>query len=132
MRDRDLRTGLFDGGSVRAVAAVVRAVAAELTRDQPPVPRPGPADADLTGDLTHAVLTHYGYTGEQIAAAEQDPDHAATGCVPVADGSGCADEHGDPAHRDHDEVAATANLMVDVVVPHVNTVMADRFAALAE
>lgn len=76
---------------------------------------------ELARDLTHAVMRHYGYTDEQIEVAEDHLAHEVFGCQ--FDGNhmrwDCEDEAGNSRHPDHDELARTANLMVDVVVPIV-------------
>lgn len=73
----------------------------------------------LARDLTHAIMRHYGYTDDQILAAEVPANHEALGCQRAGWDWDCTDEDGKPLHPDHDELWLTAALMVDVVVPHL-------------
>lgn len=73
----------------------------------------------LAHDLTHAIMRHYGYTDDQILAAEVPANHEALGCQRAGWDWDCTDEDGKPLHPDHDELWLTAALMVDVVVPHL-------------
>lgn len=78
---------------------------------------------NLAEDLTLAIMRHYGYTAEDIAAVEAiHPGR-------VCDEDACYDEDGKTVHSEAwVDLGQTANLMVDVVVPHVERVLANAFS----
>lgn len=75
-------------------------------------------DEQRARDLTYAIMRHYGYTDEDIIAAEAT--HPGVAC-----GDECSNEDGLSKHPIYDELASTASLMVDVVDPLVARMVAD-------
>lgn len=65
---------------------------------------------NLAEHLTRAVMHHYGYTDDDILAAEQE--HPGRVCT-----EDCETEDGIGRHPIKDELDRTASIMVEVVIP---------------
>ena len=107
-----------DGGPSDVLLDVVREVIATRLAEV--------LSDDLAQDLTYATIRHYGYSDDDIADAESV--HPGTVC-----GEDCYDEDGRTIHSAAwTELAQTAPVMVDVVVPHVERIIAARLGEQRE